>query len=113
MARLLEITDWGLADELTRDRPAVVVALVHRLESNHRFLVKSLVARSKGFGPLATFRVIDIGENPSLIIKLCLKRLPAVILYTHGVEHQRWWGPVPLDEVMETLAFVLQSREGA
>ena len=113
MARLLEITDWGLADELARDRPAVVIALVNRLEFSHRFLVKSLVGRSKGFGPLATFRVIDIGENPSLITKLCLKRLPAVILYTHGMEHQRWWGPVQLDEVMETLAYVLQSREDA
>ena len=113
MSRLLEITDWGLADELAHNRPAVLVALIHRLVPNHRNLMKSLAARSEGFGPLAAFRVIDIGENPSLIIKLCLKRLPAVILYTHGAEHQRWWGPLPLDEVMETLAYVLQSREGA
>ena len=113
MSRLVEITDWGLADELAHNRPAVLVALIHRLARNHRSLLDSLAARSKGFGPLATFRVIAIGENPSLILKLCLKRLPAMILYAHGREHQRWWGPIPLDAVMETLAHVLQSREGA
>ena len=80
MSRLLEITDWGLVDELAHNRPAVLVALIHRLAPNHSNLMKSLAARSKGFGPLATFRIIDIGENPSLMIKLCLARNTACVL---------------------------------
>lgn len=111
MGRLREISDWGLPDELASERPVSVIGLVSRLEHRHAPLVEKLGALASDHdGGVAVF-MIDVVENPSIVQRMSVRRLPAVILYTRGVEHTRWQDKVDMDQVEATIA-ALKSQEG-
>jgi thioredoxin-like negative regulator of GroEL len=107
-----EITDWGLAEALAEESPALLVAFVTRPDPEHAGFLPAFAERANAYEEGAVFRFLNVAENPSLIRKLRLRRFPTLILYAAGVEHSRWVEEVDLAEVTEAVDALLRTQEG-
>lgn len=112
MSSVREITDWGLADELAGERPALLLGLVSSLCPSHGFLLKVMGRLTTFYPDELEARFIDLVENPSLIGKLGIRNLPGLILYTRGVEWGRWEGAVDLAAVLSAVDELMASLRG-
>jgi thioredoxin-like negative regulator of GroEL len=112
MARVAEISDWQLADELAAERPVLGVGYVSRLDARHGDLLSRLKSLSMRYGDSAAFFVVDVAENPSLVPKFGFRTLPALVLYASGAEFRRWEGAVDLGAVTDAVDILLRTQEG-
>lgn len=104
MARVPFITDWGFSDEVTIARPLVAVGLFFRTNRRHHSFLKRIQELADLYEHEVAFRLVDLGENPSLVGRLALTKSPALILLSHGAPIKpRWEGRIDFDEVEETL----------
>ena len=91
--KLREITDWGLIEELRGRAEPLILTVVDRLKEHHLPAARRM-AELAGEYDGATFRLVDVAENPSLKRVLKFKRLPGVVVYADGRELRRWQGRV-------------------
>lgn len=107
MTKPLEINDWGLIEEL-RDNPGpLIVTVFDRLNARHAPAARRMRELCESYGE-ATFRYIDVSENPSLRRILRFRRLPGVVVYTRGQERRRWQGRVQKRWIESTLSELLE-----
>ena len=88
-----EISDWGLIRELHENPEPLIVTIVNRLDRRHAPAARRMSELAADYDD-ASFRLIDVAENPSLRRILKLRRLPGVVVYTRGTEPRRWQGHV-------------------
>ena len=110
MGKLREITDWDLAEEVARDRPALLLALISRFCPSHELVLEAVARTGECFEDRLDVRFIDLVENPSVIGTLGLRKVPAVLLYARGVESVRWEGRVSAKSVVGVVGELLGPR---
>ena len=93
MKTQLEINDWGLIEELRRNPHPLIVTVIDRLNAKHAGAARRMSELAGAYDE-ASFRLIDVSENPSLRRILRFRRLPGVVVYSRGQERRRWQGPV-------------------
>ena len=106
MTKLLEITDWGLIEELRKNPEPLIVTVVDRLNGRHARAARRM-AELAAFYDEASFRLIDAAEHPSMRRVLSLRRLPGVVVFTGGRELRRWQGRVEKRWVASALSAYL------
>jgi hypothetical protein len=111
MAKVVELSDWGLEDELALELPVVVVGLMSRLDPVHIPFRLEFAALAERYDASVAFRLLDLSENPALILKLKVHRLPAVVVYSGGAERGRW-ETAELPRVESAVDALIRSQEG-
>ena len=107
MTTPLEINDWGLIEELRTNPHPLIVTVVDRLNARHAGAARRMGELSRDYED-ATFRLIDVAENPSLRRILRFRRLPGVVVYSRGQERRRWQGRVQKRWVESALSALLE-----
>jgi thioredoxin-like negative regulator of GroEL len=111
MKPVREISDWGLDDALAGEAPVLGVGFVSRLDARHAAFLADLAVLQFSYGGSVPFRVVDLSENPSLVQKLKLNALPAVLVYAAGREHARWQGRVDVEAVAAAIELLIRAQE--
>lgn len=106
----LEINDWGLIEELRTNAGPLIVTVVDRLVARHGAAARRMGVLSRSYAD-ATFRLIDVAENPSLKRILRFRRLPGVVVFYRGEELRRWQGRVQTRWVESALSELIEGGD--
>lgn len=103
----IEINDWGLIEELRRNPSPLIVVVLNRLDARHAAAARRMAELARDYRD-ASFRLVDVAENPSLRRILRFRRLPGVVVYSRGRERRRWQGRVQKRWVESALDALLE-----
>jgi thioredoxin-like negative regulator of GroEL len=102
VANVLGINDWLLERELAR-RGSPVLVLYHGIDGGTRGSTRVFREAARRHAGTARFLQVNVNENPSLMERHRIRRLPSVIAYVANQEAARRQGALDEDDILDLL----------